>query len=76
LFSLVKQALLEEIVNPMVTTNLAKAPWYFFGLQGFQGHSHPTLAGVTIPGILVLFLIAIPFLNPAIKKSSEGKSSP
>ncbi|MBI5712478.1 MAG: hypothetical protein HZC38_03480 [Chloroflexi bacterium] len=33
LFSLVKQAPLEEIANPLITTDPAKAPWYFVGLQ-------------------------------------------
>ena len=63
LFSLVKQAPLEEIANPLVTTDPAKAPWYFVGLQELLEHMHPTLAGVIIPTILVLFLIALPYLD-------------
>ena len=64
LFSLVKQAPLEEIANPMVTTNPAKAPWYFVGLQELLEHMHPTMAGVIIPGLLVGFLIVLPYLDP------------
>ena len=63
LFSLLKQAPLEEIANPLVTTDPAKAPWYFVGLQELLEHMHPTLAGVIIPGILVLFLVALPYLD-------------
>ena len=63
LFSLVKQAPLEEIANPMVTTDPAKAPWYFVGLQELLEHMHPTLAGVIIPTILVLFLVTLPYLD-------------
>lgn len=63
LFSLVKQAPLEGIANPLVTTDPAKAPWYFVGLQELLEHMHPTLAGVIIPTILVLFLIALPYLD-------------
>lgn len=63
LFSLLKQAPLEEIANPMVTTDPAKAPWYFVGLQELLEHMHPTLAGVIIPAILVLFLVALPYLD-------------
>jgi hypothetical protein len=65
LFSLVKQAPLEEIANPLVTTDPAKAPWYFVGLQELLEHMHPTLAGVIIPTILVLFLVALPYLDHA-----------
>jgi len=65
LFSLVKQAPLEEIANPLVTTDPAKAPWYFIGLQELLEHMHPTLAGVFIPTLLVLFLIALPYIDPS-----------
>ncbi|MCB0214224.1 MAG: hypothetical protein KDJ52_33100, partial [Anaerolineae bacterium] len=63
LFSLLKQAPLEEIANPLVTTDPAKAPWYFVGLQELLEHMHPTLAGVIIPVVLVLFLAALPYLD-------------
>ncbi len=63
LFALVKQAPLEEIANPLVTTDPAKAPWYFVGLQELLEHMHPLLAGVIIPTALVLFLIALPYLD-------------
>lgn len=63
LFSLLKQAPLDEIANPMITIDPAKAPWYFIGLQELLEHMHPTLAGVIIPGILVLFLIALPYID-------------
>lgn len=62
-FSLLKQAPLDEIANPMVTTDPAKAPWYFVGLQELLEHMHPTLAGVIIPTILVLFLLAVPYID-------------
>jgi hypothetical protein len=63
LFSLVKQAPLDEIANPMVTTDPAKAPWYFVGLQELLEHMHPTAAGVLIPTVLVLFLLALPYID-------------
>jgi quinol-cytochrome oxidoreductase complex cytochrome b subunit len=59
LFSIIKQAPLEEIANPLVTTDPAKAPWYFLGLQELLEHMHPLAAGVIIPGMLVIFLIAL-----------------
>jgi len=63
LFSLLKQAPLETIANPLVTTDPAKAPWYFVGLQELLEHMHPTLAGVIIPTLLVLFLLALPYVD-------------
>lgn len=63
LFSLVKQAPLEDIANPMVTTDPAKAPWYFVGLQELLEHMHPLLAGVLIPTALILFLVILPYLD-------------
>lgn len=63
LFSLLKQAPLEEIANPLITTDPAKAPWYFIGLQELLEHMHPTLAGVVIPAILVVFLFALPYID-------------
>ncbi len=63
LFSLLKQAPLEEIANPLVTTDPAKAPWYFVGLQELLEHMHPALAGILIPTLLVGFLLALPYLD-------------
>lgn len=63
LFSLIKQAPLETIANPLVTTDPAKAPWYFMGLQELLEHMHPLLAGVIVPTVLVLFLLAVPYLD-------------
>ncbi len=61
--SLAKNAPLEDLANPLVTTDPAKAPWYFMGLQELLEHMHPTLSGVAIPGIAVLFLVLIPYLD-------------
>ena len=62
-FSLLRNAPLEDIANPTVTTNPAKAPWYFVGLQELLEHMHPLVAGVLIPSVLVLFLVVIPYLD-------------
>jgi len=64
-FSLFKQAPLETVANPLVTTDPAKAPWYFVGLQELLEHMHPLVAGVIIPGLLVLFLVTIPYIDNA-----------
>lgn len=71
IISLGKNAPLEELANPLVTTDPAKAPWYFMGLQELLEHMHPTVAGVLIPTIAVLFLIAIPYIDNA--RAGAGK---
>ncbi|MDE3091540.1 MAG: hypothetical protein KGJ80_19395, partial [Chloroflexota bacterium] len=52
-----------DIANPNITTNPAKAPWYFVGLQELLEHMHPVVAGVAIPAVLVVFLLVIPYLD-------------
>ena len=64
--SLFWKAPLEELANPAKTPNPAKAPWYFLGLQELVSHS-ALLGGVIVPGLAVLALLAIPYidLNPS-----------
>ena len=74
--SLVRDAPLEELANPAVTTNPAKAPWYFVGLQEMLEHMHPTLAGIIIPGLLVAFLVALPYLDNNPRGAGRWFTSP
>ncbi len=63
LMSLMINAPLEEIANPNTTTDPAKAPWYFMGLQELLEHGHPTLMAVAMPTLMVLFILAIPYID-------------
>ena len=54
---------LEEIANPTRTPNPAKAPWYFLGLQELV-HYSAFVGGVLVPGVLVLALLLVPYLDP------------
>ncbi len=63
IMSLAINAPLEEIANPNTTTDPAKAPWYFMGLQELLEHGHPTLMAVLMPTLMVLFVMAIPYLD-------------
>jgi len=49
--------------NPGMSTNPAKAPWYFVGFQELQLHFHPLIAVVVIPALVALALLAIPYLR-------------
>lgn len=61
--SLARNAPLEDFANPNLTTDPAKAPWYFMGLQEMLEHGHPTLMAVILPTIMVLFVLAIPYID-------------
>ncbi|MCC6955427.1 MAG: hypothetical protein IT316_01455 [Anaerolineales bacterium] len=61
--SLSVNAPLEEIANPNQTTDPAKAPWYFMGLQEMLEHGHPTLMAVLLPTLMVIFVVLIPYLD-------------
>jgi quinol-cytochrome oxidoreductase complex cytochrome b subunit len=52
---------LESIANPLETPNPAKAPWYFLGLQELLHYFPPVVAGVLMPGLVVIALIVIPY---------------
>jgi quinol-cytochrome oxidoreductase complex cytochrome b subunit len=49
--------------NPGMSTNPAKAPWYFVGFQELQLHFHPLVAVVIIPALVALALVLIPYLR-------------
>ncbi len=53
---------LEEIANANTPPNPAKAPWYFLGLQELVSYS-AFIGGVLIPGLIVVGLMAIPFID-------------
>ncbi len=76
LVSLLRDAPLEEIANPLVTTNPAKAPWYFVGLQEMLEHMHPTMAGILIPTVLLGFLIILPYIDNSRKGAGRWFTSP
>ncbi len=40
-----------------------KAPWYFLGLQELLHYFPPTLAGVLLPGWMLIGLAAIPYID-------------
>ncbi|MEE8361957.1 MAG: hypothetical protein V3R71_07355, partial [Gemmatimonadales bacterium] len=51
-----------ELANPEVPENPAKAPWYFLGLQELVSYS-AFMGGMVIPGIVVVGLSLIPYLD-------------
>jgi hypothetical protein len=57
------EAPLEEPANPNKTPNPSKAPWYFLGLQEMLVYYDPWLAGVVLPGLIIVGLQAVPYLD-------------
>jgi len=62
-WSVALRAPLEEAANPTSSPNPAKAPWYFLGLQEMLVYFDPWLAGVVLPGLIIVGLMAIPYID-------------
>ena len=45
-----------------MTPAVAKAPWYFLGLQELLAYFHPTVAGVLVPTFVLVGAAFIPFV--------------
>jgi hypothetical protein len=63
LWGLAFHAPLEEPANPARTPNPSKAPWYFLGLQEMLVYYDPWLAGVVFPSLIIVGLMAIPYID-------------
>ena len=57
------QAPLKDIANPNQTPEVAKAPWYFAGLQELLSHVQPMVAGVIVPTAALIWLMFLPYLD-------------
>jgi len=62
-WSIFLKAPLEEPANPTNSPNPAKAPWYFLGLQEMLVYFDPWLAGVVLPSLIIVGLMAIPYID-------------
>jgi len=62
-WSILLPAPLEQPANPADSPNPSKAPWYFLGLQEMLVYFDPWLAGVVFPTLIVVGLMAIPYID-------------
>ena len=65
--ALIFNAPLEGLADPSHTPNPAKAPWYFLGLQEMLHYFPPVVAGVLVPGLVVMALVVIPYFKVNIE---------
>lgn len=63
-WAILLDAPLEEPANPSRTPNPSKAPWYFLGLQEMLVYFDPWIAGVVLPTLVIVGLMAIPYIDP------------
>src|SRR3954451_9320219 len=63
LMGLFVNAPLEDLANGNITPAVAKAPWYFLGLQELLAYFHPNVAGVLVPTFVLVGAALIPFID-------------
>jgi hypothetical protein len=63
IWSITLDAPLEEAANRALTPNPSKAPWYFLGLQELLVYFDPWIAGVVLPSLIIVGLMAIPYID-------------
>jgi hypothetical protein len=57
------KAPLEAPASTAKIPNPSKAPWYFLGLQEMLVYFDPWMAGVVLPSMIIVGLIAIPYID-------------
>jgi hypothetical protein len=62
-WSIILKAPLEDPANAGVTPAVAKAPWYFLGLQEMLVYYDPWMAGVILPTLIIVGLVAMPYFD-------------
>jgi len=62
-WGIVLQAPLEQPASSTVAPNPSKAPWYFLGLQEMLVYFDPWMAGVVLPSLIIVGLMAMPYID-------------
>src|SRR5689334_12632265 len=62
-WSVALKAPLEQPATTGKAPNPSKAPWYFLGLQEMLVYYDPWMAGVVLPTMIIVGLIAIPYID-------------
>jgi hypothetical protein len=62
-WSIALQAPLEQPASSTQAPNPSKAPWYFLGLQEMLVYFDPWMAGVVLPTMIIVGLMAMPYID-------------
>ncbi len=62
-WSIALQAPLEQPASSTTAPNPSKAPWYFLGLQEMLVYFDPWMAGVVLPSMIIVGLMAMPYID-------------
>src|SRR5579862_3450576 len=62
-WAIVLKAPLEQPSSTARIPNPSKAPWYFLGLQEMLVYYDPWMAGVVLPSMIIVGLMAMPFID-------------
>lgn len=63
IWGVVLKAPLEQPASRSQIPNPSKAPWYFLGLQEMLVYYDPWMAGVVLPTMIIIGLIALPYID-------------
>jgi quinol-cytochrome oxidoreductase complex cytochrome b subunit len=64
---------LEEEANINVTPHVAKAPWYFLGLQEILSYFNVTIAGIFIPPVYFIGLALIAYVDRSPYRAARDR---
>jgi len=66
---------LGSLANANEVPAINKAPWYFMGLQELLRYFHPMVAGVTLPGVVIVVLMAAPYIDKNPSAQPENRKT-
>jgi menaquinol-cytochrome c reductase cytochrome b/c subunit len=66
---------LGSLANANEVPAINKAPWYFMGLQELLRYFHPMVAGVTMPGVVIVILMAAPYVDKNPSAQPENRKT-
>ncbi len=62
-WAIILKAPLEQPATTARAPNPSKAPWYFLGLQEMLVYYDPWMAGVVLPTMIIVGLVAMPYID-------------